>query len=257
MTWRYVVVAAILAVVAAPLQAHVGPHPEKGIEFEQRLGAAMPTDLAFVNARGARERLGDALRARPSVLLFGYLGCRDLCATTLPGVAEALDAAGLQPNRDYRAVFADIDAREGPEVLAEGAARLPAADRGAWTFLGADAKNVARLADAAGFRYRYEPERDAFAHPAGFVVLTPEGRASRYFMGVRFEPAQVRQAIEQAAASRTGGLAARLVLLCYHFDPATGRYSLAILDGLRALIAGCAIALAVFLGWRRARRVAA
>jgi protein SCO1/2 len=233
--------------------AHVGPHPEAGVGFDQHPGAQVPLDAAFADASGARTTLGAAIDGRPSVLVLGYAACKDLCTTTLPGVAEALDRAGLVPGVDYRAVFASIDAREGPAVLDAFASRIPAADRGGWRFLGGDAGSVRRVADAVGFRYRYEPEHDAFAHAAGLVVLTPRGHVSRYLFGVRFEPAQLRAALSEAKGDGIGALTSRLVLLCYHFDPATGRYTNAILDGLRALIAACAIA-AMLFAWRGLRR---
>lgn len=250
---RALAVALFAALAPLATDAHVGPHPEAGIAFEQRLGARVPLALPFVDGSGHATTLGDTLARRPAVLLLGYVRCRDLCALTVPGAAEALERAGLQAGRDYRAVFVSIDEREGPAVLAHGSARVPARDRDAWRFLGGNSASVQALAKAVGFTYRYERDRDAFAHPEGFVVLSPDGRVSRYFFGVRFEPSDVRLALAQAAQGRTGGLADRLLLLCYHFDPATGRYTPDILDAVRVLAALCA-AVAAFLAWRwRAR----
>jgi protein SCO1 len=233
-----------------PGEAHMGPHPEAGIEFDQHIGSRVPASLSFVDASGARTTLGT--QPAPTVLVLGYLGCRDLCATTLPGVAEALDGAGMVPGRDYRGVFASIDAREGPAMLAKGFERLPASDRPAWRFLGGNPASAEALARDVGFRYRYELEHDAFAHPAGFVVLTPDGTVSKYFFGVRFDARAVGEAVRAAGEGATGSVAQRLLLLCYHFDPATGRYSLAILDALRVLIGACALGLAAW-AWHRRR----
>ena len=245
--------ASLVCAAALCAHAHVGPHPEEGVGFEQRPGMQVPLDAAFIDADGARLALRDAIDARPSVLVLGYAACKDLCTATLPGISGALDRAGLVPGVDYRAVFASIDARESPAMLAEVAQRVPVADRAAWRFLGGDATSVKRVADAVGFHYRYEPGRDAFAHAAGLVVLTPRGGVSRYLFGVSFEPAQVRAALSEARGGGIAALTSRLVLLCYHFDPATGRYSSAILDGLRGLIAACAIG-AMLFAWRGLRR---
>lgn len=249
--------AALMIVFAAAtcLQAaaHPGPHPEEGIAFEQHVGARVPLGLPFVDARGEHATLGDALAHKPAVLLLGYVACKDLCATTLPGVAEALDHAGLRAGRDYRAVFASIDSREGSDVLAGGLQRIPAHDRDGWRFLGADDASVRVLARTVGFRYRYERDRDAFAHPEGIVVLSPDGVVSRYFFGVRFDPADLRLALAEAGQGRTGALADRLLLLCYHFDPASGRYTARIVEALRLLGAACLAAFA-FAGWRMWRR---
>ena len=238
--------------VAPAAHAHVGPHPAAGIAFDQHLGAVVKTDLGFVDARGGRETLGDAIGGKPTVLLLGYLGCKDLCSLALPGAAKALDRAGLKPGRDYRAIFASIDPREKAQALAAGYDRLAPADRGAWSFLGGNEASSAALAASVGFHYRYEADHDAFAHPAGLVLLSPDGRISRYLFGVSYDPAELRLALAEAGQGRTGSLSDRLLLLCYHFDPSTGRYTARILDGLRILIGLCAAAAAVF-AWRVVR----
>lgn len=241
-------------VLAGAAQAHVGPHPEAGIAFEQHPGAALPLDARFVAGEGRAETLGAALAGAPGIVVLGYLDCKDLCALTVPGIAEALDRAGLVPGRDYRAAFVDIDARESPARLAAGGERVPATQRPAWRFLGGSEPGARAVAERVGFRYRYEKDRDAFAHPAGFVVVTPEGRISRYFFGVRFDAAELRAAVDAARGGTFAAIAQPLRLLCYHFDPATGRYSFAILQALRVAIAACASALlAAWLVRRRHR----
>jgi len=247
---RAVLMLALL--LALPARAHVGPHPEAGIGFDQNLGARVETTLPFVDARGARTTLGEAMATKPTLLLLGYMACKDLCSVTLPATARSLDRAGLVPGRDYRAVFATIDAREDPRILATGYERLPAGDRDAWSFLGGNEASVKALASTVGFHYRYEPDRDAFAHPEGVVVLAPDGRIARYLFGASFEPADLRLALTEAGQGRTGSLSDRLLLLCYHFDPATGRYSARILEALRILVGVCAAGAAI-LAWRMTR----
>ena len=246
-------VAMLVLGMACVAHAHLGPDPAAGVGFDARPGAMLPLDATFVDAQGASATLGEAFDATPGVLVLGYASCRDLCGTVLPGVAEALDRAGLAAGEDYRAVFASIDAREPPATLAQMARHIPAADRSGWRFLGGNAASVEAVARGVGFRYRHEEARDAFAHAAGFVVVTPEGRVARYFPGVRFDAAALRAALADAREGRTGGLGERLLLLCYHFDPVTGRHSAAILGALRALAAVCVLAAAA-LAWRMRRR---
>jgi protein SCO1/2 len=234
---------------AAPALAHVGPDPQAGIAFDQHLGAKVRADLAFVDARGERTTLGQAIADKPSILLLGYVRCKDLCSVTLPSATRALEGSGLAPGRDYRAIFASIDPREGATVLEQGVERIPVEDRAAWSFIGGSDASAHALAKAVGFHYRYEPDRDAFAHPEGIVVLSPHGRISRYFFGASFEPSDLRLALAEAGQGRTGRLSDRLLLLCYHFDPSTGRYTVRILDALRVLIGLCAIVAAIF-AWR-------
>jgi protein SCO1/2 len=243
----------VVAAMSLGAHAHMGPHPEAGVGFEQHIGAVVPLDSRFAQARGTPMSLREAIADKPTVLVLGYARCHELCATTVPGMAEALDQARLAAGGDYRAVFVSIDAREDSAALGEVLARVPTADRGAWHFLGGNGDGVRDIAQAVGLRYRYEPHSDAFAHPAGFVVLTPRGVVSRYFFGVRFDSADVRRAIEEAGRGATGSLAERLLLLCYHLDPLTGRHSAAILDVLRGMAVACVLVFA-FLFMRARKR---
>jgi len=254
--WRRAARIAAAALVAAPAAAWAhGPDPAQGVGFAPRLGAQLPVQLTFTDDAGRDLPLARALGGKPAVLVLGYLACKDLCPTTLAGVTQALDASGLAPGRDYRAVFVSIDPRETlADLRREKVARIAAVSRTAWTFLRGDARAVDRLARAEGFRYRYEPERDAFAHAAGFAVVTPEGVVSRDFPGVRFDARAVGTALREAGQGGIGAPPSPLLLLCYHFDPLTGRYTLAVLGALRAAIA-VFLAGAAFWAWRlRARR---
>lgn len=234
-------IALVLALAAFAANAHVGPHPEAGISFDQRVGARVPLSLPFRDRRGARTTLGDALDGKPAVLVLGYARCKDLCSVTLPGTAQALDRAGLTAGRDYRAVFTSIDPREDATALQEAVERIPSTDRAGWSFLGGDDGSVRTLARTVGFHYRYEPERDAYAHPEGIVVLSPDGLVSRYFFGASFDPGALKRALADAGGGRRGGIAQQLLLLCYHFDPATGRYTPRVLLMMRVLIGLCAV----------------
>jgi protein SCO1/2 len=240
------------AASALQVQAH-GPDLLEGVGFDQHPGARLPREVALVDDAGRHVTLGEALDGKPSVLVLGYLACRDLCPTTFAGVTRALDASGLEPGRDYRGVFVSIDPRETVSGLArEKGERIAAADRGAWTFLRGDGPAIAALAKAVGFRYRYEPKRDTFAHAAGFAVVTPHGVISRYLLGVSYDPATLGTALRDARAEALAPPAPPLLLLCYHFDPLTGRYTLAIVDILRGAIA-LFLAIAGFFAWRRYR----
>jgi protein SCO1/2 len=207
----------------------------KQVDFEQRLGAVIPQDVRFVDDQGHAGALGSALGRAPVVLVLGYLDCPNLCATVLAGASEALVKSGLAAGQDYRALFVSIDPRDGPaKAAAKKAVYLPAGAAGAWTFLTGTRESIAALARSVGFRYVYDAEIDEYAHPAGFVVLAPDGRVSRYFFGVRYQPWELRLALSEAAGGRIGTLRDRLLLLCYHYDPQAGRYNFAIMNGLRA-----------------------
>jgi protein SCO1/2 len=206
------------------------------VSFDEHPGAAVPGDVAFREAK-----LGDYYGRAPVVLVLGYLGCVNLCGTTLTGVSEALHGTGLRADRDYTALFASIDPRD------ESAApeRRPG-----WHFL-TGAASAARVAEAVGFRYRFEKESGQFAHPAGFVVLTPEGVVSRYLEGVRFDPVELRKAIEAAGKGETQSSFERLLLVCFH-DPLGARNTAAVMNGVRIAMALLLLG-AALLAWRRLR----
>ena len=252
------------ATAAAPVFL---PPPPRA-EFVQHLDAALPLDLPFVDAAGRGVRLGDYFGdGRAVLLVLGYYRCPNLCGLAMHGVLEALEASGL-PRRAWRVVGVGIDPQETP---ADAAARqrvdldYAAQLRGATgepldlhLLVGA-APAIAALAqrvgfgyardDAAGARTGDEARASRYVHAAGFVVVTPQGRISRYLFGVRFDARELRLALDQAAAGRIGGPIDRLLLLCAHFDPAIGRHSGAVMNLLR----GVGLALVLALGgwaWR-------
>ena len=209
---------------------------EIDISFDPHPGASVPGHLAF------RESRLDAYYGRvPVVLVLGYLGCVNLCGTTLTGVSEALHGSGLVAERDYRALFVSIDPRD------ESA---PAERRAGWHFL-TGAAAAAKVAQAVGFRYRFEKESGEFAHPAGFVVLTPQGKVSRYFEGVRFDAGDLRQALLGAGEGQVQSAFQRLLFVCFH-DPLGGRNTPAVMAALRIAMAALLAALG-FFAWRQLR----
>ena len=258
------------AVAATPV--FLPPPPQA--EFVQHLDAALPLGLPFVDAAGRRVRLADYFGdGRAVLLVLGYYRCPNLCGLAMHGVLEALEASGL-PRRAWRIVGVGIDPRETP---ADAAARqrvdldYAAQLHGAASepldlhLLVGAAPAIAALAQRIGFGYARDDEADArandearasrYVHAAGFVVVTPQGRVSRYLYGVRFDARELRLALDEAGAGRIGGPVDRLLLLCAHFDPAIGRHSGAVMNLLR----GVGLALVLALGgwaWRH-RRVAA
>ena len=244
------------------------PAPPRA-EFVQHLDAALPLGLPFVDAAGRRVRLGDYFGdGRAVLLVLGYYRCPNLCGLVMHGVLEALAASGL-PRRAWRIVGVGIDPQETP---ADAAARQRV-DLDYAAHLGGAASEapldlhllvgappaIAALARQVGFGYARddgagarddEPGRASrYVHAAGFVVVTPQGRISRYLYGVRFDARELRLALDAAAAGRIAGPVDRLLLLCAHFDPAIGRHSGAVLNVVR----GVGLALVLALGgwaWR-------
>lgn len=257
---------ALVLVLAGPARAEVPP-PEaailKKIGWDQRLDAQVPADLALVGEDGVPTTFGAAAAGRPAVLQLNYNDCPMLCGLVSNGLVRALRDAGLEIGEDFAVLTVSIDPAETPDLAARMGrgyrARLdrPGAERG-WRFFVSDTDSIRTLAAVVGFRYAKEAVTGEFAHPAGVVVLTPDGRVSRYLFGIEFAARDLRLALVEAAEGKIGTPVDQILLYCYHYDPQTGRYGLAIRRVLQAAavatVGGIALAVGGFLAWERRER---
>jgi protein SCO1/2 len=227
-----------LLALTAPAGAQAGGPPPPDVGIDQRLGEALPLDARFLDEQGRELPLVELFGERPVILALVYYECPMLCTLVLKGLCAALADVSLAPGVDYDVVAVSIDPGETPELARAArdafAARLGGAEaaRGLHFLCGAEPE-IARLAGAAGFRYAYDPATDQYAHAAGVMVVTPEGRLARYFYGIDYPPRDLRLALVEASAGRIGSLVDQVLLLCLHYDPATGRYGLAVQNALR------------------------
>lgn len=226
-----VMVFCVLGLVSAGAAAHT-----REVDFNPRPGAGVPIGLEFREMGPVK--LADYLGKRPMVLVLGYFGCRNLCPLLVEGVSQALTGAGMKPDADYTAFFVSIDARDE---------QVRPKSRAGWHLL-TGAASAAQLAHSIGFTYYYDKDSGEFAHPTGFVVLTPEGHVSRYFSGVRFDSQLVKAAIAEAAQGRTESAFQRFLLKCFH-DPVSGKYSQTVLLSVR-IAAVLFLGIAGFIAWR-------
>jgi protein SCO1/2 len=216
-----------LLLVAAPLHAAVDPATFKDLAFRQHPGAELPADAQLIDASGHGETLGKALADRPAVLVLEYLRCKNLCSLVLSGAAHAIREAGLAPGRDVDLIAVSIDPRDtsadARAAEAMYARRFPEQSAAAGVrFFTAPPEDVRRIASAVGFPYRYDRGSDQFLHPAGFVVTTPEGRISRYMLGLNPSAATLRQAVAEAELEKVEPPAHPLLCLCFGYDPDEG-----------------------------------
>ena len=243
-----------------PLVAAAGLPPPADLDqragFDQRLGAQVPTALHFRDADGRSVTLAELADGKPTLLALGYYRCPNLCDLVLHGIAHALPDLRLRPGADYQVVFASIDPRETPADARHAAHMLaqmnPAAHVDRWHLLTGDQASIHGLAQAVGFRYFHDPRNDQYAHAAGLVVLTGQGRVAQYFFGVGYAPDALRLALVDASHGKLGSLIDRLVLLCCGYDPGTGRYS--VLIGRVMQMLGVAFVLLMLAGLYRFRR---
>ena len=245
---------------AAAFAQALAPTPSApAAAFTQHLGNELPLDAPFTDSAGRPVGLRDELARAdgPTLLMLGYHRCPQLCGLATQGVLEALRQGGLSA---AQVLFVSVDPTETAADAADkrradlGYARLLAgaqpADVPAVERLVGPPASIAALARSVGFVYQPGDEAARFSHPAGVVVVTPAGRISRYLMGVRLDPAELRTALLDARAGAVGPLSDRLALLCAHFDPRAGAHSQAVMMGMRA--AGIAmLAWVAAFAWRR------
>jgi protein SCO1/2 len=222
------------------------------IGWDQKLGDRLPLEATFQDEAGKTVRLGDYFGKKPVVLTLVYYQCPMLCTLSLNGLAGALEVLSFVPGQEFEVVTVSFDPKEGP-VLA--AAKKKAymtrykrseAQKG-WHFLTGDAASIDALTRAAGLRYVWDAETKQFAHPAGMLVATPEGRISHYLFGVEYSPKDLRRALVDAAGGRIGNAVDQVLLYCYQYDPNTGRYSASILNLLRLAAVATVVALGGFI----------
>ena len=248
----------------SPPQPRTGPPPPPPkAAIDQRLGEKVPLHLPFKDESARSIALGDCVAGKPTILVLAYYRCQMLCTEVLNGLLTAARGLPGRAGDSFNIVVVSFDPREKPPLAALKKASYlseygrPGAERG-WHFLTGDPLAIAALADAVGFRYQYDPTSEQYAHGSGLVVLAPDGAISRYLLGVRFEPRDLRLALAEASQGRIGSPADHALLLCFRYDPATGRYTLSALRIMRLVSAGGVLGIGGLLGvlfWRGRRKM--
>jgi len=259
---RYAAALLVLcAVLPASARAQALPPGLEGVGFVQELGAQVPRDLVFTDSRGNEASLGSLTGDRPVVLALVYHRCPMLCSMVLEGLVRGLSGTSLDVGEDFHVLVVSFDPADTPAEAASQKAQAlrrygrKGAEQG-WHFLTGEPEAVEALTRAVGFRYSHDPATGEFAHAAGVVVLTPEGRVARYLFGVDFAPRDLRLSLVEASQGAVGTPVDAILLYCFHYDPARGRYGAVVMNMLRLggavtvlLLGGTVLVLA-----RRSRR---
>jgi protein SCO1/2 len=231
----------------APLPAAL-----EGVGIDQKLDAQVPLDAVFHDESGRSVPLGSYFRGKPVLLALVYYRCPMLCTQILNGVESSLKAVSLNPGRDFEVVSVSFDPKDSAETAAgkrkmilQRYARPDTAN--GWHFLTGDEPSIRALTSAVGFHYRFDPATGQFAHASGIMILTPAGRLSRYIYGVEYAPRDVRLGLVEASANKIGSPVDQILLFCFHYDPATGKYGAAAMNLVRFAGALFAAIGAVFL----------
>ena len=231
------------------------------VGFDQNLNQPLPLDVELTDEHGGAVKIGDYFGKRPVVLSFVYYGCPMLCLQSLSSLAATLGVLSENPGEDFEVVSVSIDPRETPSLALEKKAHYvqrsgkPSIAQG-WHYLTGTEANIKRLTSAAGFRYVWDEPSQQYVHPAGIVVATPHGKVSRYLFGIDYGPRDLRLALLDAQGEKISSPLERVLLYCYHYDLATGRYSLAIMRVVRLAGAATVFSLGtlIFVWTRRERR---
>jgi protein SCO1/2 len=227
-----------LTVQAQYAQPPVGPVPTgksnevlKQVNIEQKLGSQIPLDLKFRDESGREVRLGEYFaKGKPVALTLVYYECPMLCNQVLNGAVGAFQALSFTAGKEFEVVTVSFDPREGPELAAEKKEtylrryKREGAEEG-WHFLTGDEASIKALADAVGFRYAWDEESQQFAHASAVMVATPGGKLSHYFYGIDYAPRDLRLAFVEASEGKVGSPVDSILLFCYHYDPAVGRFA--------------------------------
>jgi protein SCO1/2 len=242
--------AALLALLlAAQASATLPPEDfEKRVGFDQHLDKSLPLEETFTDTTGRPVRLGNIFGGKPVILVLAYFRCPNLCGIVLNGLLHSVQELKASAGTDYDVIAVSIDPSEPTSRAADKKASYVLrygrpGTSGGWHFLTGGPAAIERLTNAVGYRYFYDEASGQFAHPSGIVVVTPQGRISQYLLGIEYPPQDLSRALQKASRGERGFLVRNLLLLCFHYNPETGKYSLAITRVLQAAGALTVVAL--------------
>jgi protein SCO1/2 len=223
----------------APIPAGEKPRELEEVRIDQRLDESLPLDAVFRDENGDEVKLGAYFGSKPVVLALVYYSCPMLCNQVLNGMTSGLDVLKtFSIGKEFEVVTVSFDPRETPELARqkketyikwykrEGAAE-------GWHFLTGDQPNIDRLTEAAGFHYKWDEKTTQFIHASGIMIATPDGKLARYFYGIEYAPKDLRLGLVEASAGKIGSPVDQLLLYCYHYDPASGKYGAAVMNIMR------------------------
>jgi len=240
------------------------PDPLKKVGIEQKLGEPLPLETRFKDENGNMVALGDYFKSgRPVIVTLVYYDCPMLCNQVLNGLTGSLKGISLDAGKDFDVVAISFDAREfdKPDLAKNKKASYmerygrPGTEQG-WHFLTGDQASIDAVTNAAGFTYEWDEASEQFAHASAIMIATPQGVLSKYFYGIDYAPRDVRLGLVESAENKVGGVTDQLLLYCFHYDPSTGKYGLAVLRLMRGAAVATLLGMAAmgFVFWRRNKR---
>ena len=247
-------------VMSAP--ANTRPPRLENVGIAQHLDAQVPPELIFRDDTGKTVKLGDYFGRKPIILNLVYYNCTMLCGEALAGLASAMRLIKFDVSNEFDVVTVSFDPRETPDMAA--AKKIDYVKRygrpnaaSGWHFLTGQPDAINALTKTVGFQYQYDAQSKQYAHATAIMVLTPQGRISRYFYGVDFPPKDLRMGLVEASQGKIGNAVDAVLLYCYHYDPGTGKYGAMVSNILRLAAAATMVLLGglLLILWRLDRSV--
>jgi len=238
--------------------AELTPQSLKKLSYEQKLGSQLNLDLRFVDDSGKPVLLRSLFGDKPAVLMMGYYECPMLCNLVLNGLVQSLQEIKPASRKPVNIIFVSIDPKENSMIAAAKKktylARYGSLGAGEeWHFLTGRTNEIAELAKTIGFNYEYDPYLQQYAHPSGLVLITPDGKVSSYMLGIKYASAGLQSQLAEARGSKIGSPVEQLLLLCFFYQPLTGKFSGMILLAIRAFAICLVAGLGVYI-WRNSHR---
>ncbi|HEX5966144.1 MAG TPA: SCO family protein [Pyrinomonadaceae bacterium] len=217
------------------------PKALRDVRIEQKLNQQLPLDLVFRDEAGQEVKLGKYFGQKPVVFALVYYDCPQLCTQILNGMVTTFRVLPFQIGKEFDVVTISFDPRETAALAATKKKvyidylpdKMQAGANSGWHFLTGDQANIERIADAVGFRYQWDDATKQFAHASAIMVVTPEGKLSRYFYGISYSARDVRFGLMESSQNKIGSLSEQLSLYCYMYDPTTGKYGAAVMRVVR------------------------
>ena len=237
------------------------PDPLKRVGIEQKLGENLPLTAEFKDENGQIVKLGDYFgKGRPVIVALVYYECPMLCNQVLNGLTGTLKGISFDAGKEFDVIAVSFDAKEfdKPDLAKNKKASYMerygrSGTENGWHFLTGTQSSIDAITQATGFKYEWDEKSNQFAHGSAIMLATPDGKLSRYFYGIDYAPRDVKLGIMESADSKVGSVADELMLYCFHYDPASGKYGFQILSVLRLTAIATLLGMGMmgFVFWRR------
>ncbi len=200
---------------------------EVEIGIVEKLDQTVPLELKFQNEKNDTVTLGSVIN-KPTILSFVYFDCPGMCSPLLDGIADVVSKTELTLGKDYDIVTISFNTKDTPEKAIQKklnfVSKIKEEQRGSWTYLTGELSNIQKITEAVGFRYK--PTGEDFAHPSTIIILSPQGKITRYLYGVSFMPFDLKMALAEAQQGLAQPSRNKLLEYCFAYDPQSKTYTL-------------------------------